>query len=200
MSVRALRRGSIAASRVQGGSTPVTYTLFGTADGFVRSNPDGSNLSAWADLVTGQDAGSVNSRFEGFITFDTSAVVGTITSVTLSLFCKNDDTFADFTLEARARAWTPPISTAAWVPPASQGTLPLLATFATSGLVLEAYNALVSEAAFLSNINQSGVTGIGLFSNGHRTGAVPSTFERVTFYGASAGTTKAPKLIIEALV
>lgn len=146
------------------------------------------------------DANATNSRFEGFIRFDTSSVVGTITAVTLSLYGSTDQSTQDFTIEARAKAWTPPITTSEYVAPGSQGALTRLATRSTVGFTTSGYNVFTSDAAFLTNINQSGFTGIALFSDRHRTGQTPSTFENVFFFSQSeTGTTKDPKLVIEAL-
>lgn len=202
MSVRSLRRGAIAASRAAG--TPTTYTIFGdTADGYVTSSPGtvdggGGSVATTGDIYVGQQ---VATAYEGFIGFDTSAVAGTITAVTLSLWGVNDTSTTDFTLEARVYDWGATLTGADWRSPATLATLTLVASRSTASWPTGAYNALTSQAAFLSNINKSGFTRLILSSSRQRAGDVPSGTEFVGMSSSdAAGTTQDPKLVIEALV
>lgn len=203
MSVRGLRRGAVAASRVAG--TPTTYTIFGdAADGYCRASS--SNLTT-ADAVNtsanginiGQQVGIYD---EGFIAFDTSGVAGTITAVTLSLYGDLDASTTDFIVEARIHDWGATLTTADWVPGNTLGTKTLVASKSTSGgWSTVAYNVLTSEAAFLSNINQAGFTRLILCSSRQRSGNAPSGAEVIACKSANnSGTSQDPKLVIQALV
>lgn len=203
MSVRALRRGSIAASRA-GGGTPTTYTIYGDpADAGVASpvdDPDGSGdfLETGTSITVGKDNSPWG--YEGFIAFDTSAVVGTITSVTLSLRGVVNSLSTNFIIEARLHDWGATVTTADWLARATLGTKTLVASKSTVGWSTAGYNALTSEAAFLTGINQSGFTRLVLCSDRHRNG-LGSGNEWLAFASAdTADTTSDPKLVIETLV
>jgi len=196
VSVRTLRRGSIAASRVSG--TPTTYTLFPTVNGRAYSaSINGTGLGADADYLS---VGRSTYYFETFLAFDTSTVLGTITSATLSLYGSYDSSPTDFTVEARAYDFGATITTADYLPGTSLAALTLLASRSTAGFTTSGYNAFTSEAAFLSNINQAGTTRLIINSSLHRLG--DTTDNRIVefFTIAEAGTTKDPKLVIESLV
>jgi hypothetical protein len=183
------------------GGTPTTYTLFSqSGDGYLpANNPAGPGTGVQAtDLFVGQ---AVGTYYESFISFDTSAVAGTITAVTLSLYCFNDTSLTDFTVEARLHDWGATLENGDWVAAASLGSKTLLASKTTVGINAAGYNDFVSEAAFPGSINQAGLTGIVLCSSRFRTGASPGGNEFVGFRGQEAsGTSQDPKLVIEALV
>lgn len=180
---------------------PVTYTLFATSDGHIVSPPgtaegDGNTVdTAVADLAVGRSSWF----FEGFLAFDTSAVVGTITAVTLSLTAQYKGS-APFTVEARAYDWGPTLTTADWRQ-ASLASLPLLATRALAGIATDgSYNDFTSEAAFLTNINQSGTTYVILNSDLQRAGDwTDGSYIGFDSTKAAVGNTKDPKLVIEAV-
>lgn len=201
MSVRSLRRGSIAASRPSG--TPTTYTIYAdTVDGYITAAPGTADGAAGApvggDIYCGMNTATA---YQAFLSFDTSAAAGTITAVTLSLYGINDSSTTDFTLEARLYDWGATLTGADWRGAASFGALTLAASKATSGWATTAYNAMTSQAALLSNINQAGTTRFVLESDRYRTGATPSGPEFVGFASRDTGsTTTGPKLVIEALV
>ena len=183
--------------------TPTTYTIFGdTSDGFVSGTTQAGGIveafSANTSMFVGQEPGNFG---EGFLSFDTSTVVGTITAVTLSLYGHTDTSTTDFTVEARLHDWGPTLESSDWVAGASLGTKTLLATLSTVGFTTAGYNNFTSEAAFASNINQSGFTRFLLCSNRHRTLTAPSGTEHIRFWTANAtGTSQDPKLVIDALV
>lgn len=208
MSVRSLRRGSIAASRGPAG-TPTTYTIFSDpahVDGYISAAPstaDGGasagNVVQTGDIFVGQQVGAA---YEGFLAFNTSSVVGTITAVTLSLWGVNDSSTTDFTVEARIYNWGTTLTEADWRSPASLAALTLVASRSTaSGWSTSGYNAFTSDPAFLTNINQAGTTRLIICSSRHRAGNTPSGNEFVGFRSVEqAGTTNDPKLVIDALV
>lgn len=183
--------------------TPTTYTIYSdAADDYTASTPtagDGAGGSpAGGDIYCGMNTGTA---YQAYLSFDTSTVVGTITAVTLSLYGINDSSTTDFTLEARPYNWGASVAVADWRSAATFGSLTLLASTPTSGWVTSAYNALTSQAAFLSNINQSGTTYLVLASDRYRTGATPIVAEFVGFRSRDTGdTTTGPKLVIDALV
>lgn len=197
--LRLARRGSLSTAR---GGTPTTYTIYGNAaDGYVFGNPSPLSVdTADSAIYVGQRA-SGNSRYEGFLSFDTSGVVGTITAVTLSLYGNWDGSVTDFTLEARVHDWGATLATDDWVDPANLGSKTLVASVSSVGWNAAGYNTLASQAAFLTNINQSGATRLLLNSSRHRLGNSPSGDEYIGFQSAdTAGTTQDPRLVIEALV
>lgn len=120
--------------------------------------------------------------FEGYLSFDTSGVVGTITSATLSLGLSADLTTTDFTLEARSFDWGVAITEADWVAGASLGALTLLATLPSAGIGAAGYKAMTeSGSALQAAINQSGHTRIILCSDRHRLGTTPPDSELLQF-------------------
>lgn len=196
MSVRALRRGSIAASRP--GGTPTTYTIFGdAADGYVDASSaagdgSGGTVTSTTPLFAG---GSGSTRYEAFLAFDTSVIPdgATIMAATLSLWGTHINLGGGaFTIDARAYDWGATLETADWRSLATMATLPLLASRSTTGWSTSGYNAFTSQEAFLTAINKSGFTRLIV-------GAATSSY--VGFSGGDqAGTSQDPKLVIEALV
>lgn len=208
MSVRALRRGSIAASRV---TAPAggTFTLYSDpVDGFVQStNTDyataraGANLNAYTtntSIPAGQELfAGTRYIWESFLTFDTSAVTGTVQSATLSLHGHTDASTTDFTIQARLKDWGAALTTDDWVAGASLGDLPLLASRTSVGWSTIGHNQLTSEAAFAANINQAGPTRLLICSSRQTAGTGPTVDEAVYFYsGNAADVAFRPKLVV----
>ena len=192
------------------GGTPTTYTLYPVTDGHLSSAStsyatasSGSGLTlSTGFLVVGQNrAGSNRTCYESFLAFDTSGVVGTIQSATLSIYGSSDLSDTAFTIEARLHDWGATLETADWVAGTSLSSKTLLATFATTGFSTSSYSALVSESAFAANINQSGTTRLLLCSSRLTTGVDPVGAEFIFARSSSfTGTANDPKLVIEALV
>jgi hypothetical protein len=188
------------------GAAPTTYTIYGvtpdeeiySVSATYSSARSGTGLAIdppEGHLILGQDPGFY--CYEVFIGFDTSAVVGTITSATLSLHGRTDASTTDFTVEARLHDWGATLTTADWVAGGSLGTKTLLASLSTVGFTTSGHNVFTSEAAFVNNINQSGVTRMLLCSSRMRVGDQPSVSERVHFYTADdADQAKRPKLVV----
>ena len=195
----------MAASRVAG--TPTTYTIYADAsDGYINAtagNADGNGdnaFAAGAQLQVGQNVGL---GYQAFLGFDTSTVVGTVTSVTLSLYGGTDaSTTFDFVMEVRAHDWGTTVTTADWLSRATMATKTLVATLSTAGYSTSGYNTLTSEAAFLAAINTSGFTRLVLSSDRWRQNLSDGGGAAyVGFLSANtSGTTQDPKLVIEALV
>lgn len=191
------------------GTIPATYTILGTG-------VDGSLNSANATYVTARTGGTItvnsssaadvgqNTGFtcwEAFVAFDTSTIPdwATITSATLSLFGKAKSGTA-FTLEARLHDWgAAPVATDDWVSGASLDAKTLLASMATGSFSTSGYNALASDAAFLSSLNLTGSTRMVVGSSRHRAGTQPSALEYVNFSN-SQQVNETPRLVVEALV
>lgn len=175
------------------GASGATYTLYATSNGSMNSSNTnyttaraGSNLqvdfpaSTGFNMNCGQNLVTTTEFcFEVFLSFDTSGVVGTIQSATLSLKSTNDQSTTDFVLEARLRDWGATLESADWVAGDSLAGLTLLASMNTSGWATSGYNVLTSEAAFASNINKTGATRIVLSSSRHRAATTPAGLERV---------------------
>lgn len=209
MTVRSLRRGSIAASRA--GGTLTTYTLFAAVDGQISSNHStysiaraGSSLALDndADAAVGQLVAGNRYCYESFLSFDTSAVAGVVQSATLSLYGSADGSTVDFVLEARLHDWGATLETGDWVAGADLAAKTLVASYNTAGgWSTSGYNAFTSEAAFVSGINQSGSTRLVLSSSRQRNADVPPNNEYVIFYASEdSGTSRDPKLVIVSLV
>ena len=143
--------------------------------------------------------------YELFLDFNTSSVGSgsTVTTATLSLYGKAYQADPDFTVEARIRDWGGTLTTADWVAGASLGDYTLVASKATSGgWPTNAYTALTSESAFLTNVAQSGTTYVMCSSDRLRGGNTPTSMERVNNYSAEdatgdGGTDRDPKLYVE---
>lgn len=135
--------------------------------------------------------------YESFMDFDTSAVTGTISSVTLSLGLASDESVNDFTIEARLYNWGASLTTADWIAGASLGGNTLLATLSTSGIgSAGSYKAMTESGTnFRTNINTSGVTRIVLCSDRHRLGTTPPDHEFVNLDSYDSVSLK-PKLVI----
>lgn len=206
-----VRRGKRDAEIIKGKIGRTTYTIFGgAADGFVESASttyataaSGNSLVALTNsgvIGVGQyKSGTTFLIDEGFVLFDTSSVVGTVSSATLSLYGDFDGSTTDFTVNARQKTWGATLTTADWVAAASLSSQTLLATFATSGFTTSGYNNFTSDSAFISNINQSGTTDILLSSSRHESSTQQSGDEVVNFVEADfTGTSQDPKLVVEA--
>lgn len=169
----------------------------------------GSSLTAYG--TTGCDVGQNGEGtpgvpfnfacFESFLSFDTSGITGTISSVTLSLYGDGDGSGEDFIIEARLHDWGPSLGDTDWVAGADLGSKTLLASRATVSGWAGFYNAFASEAAFAANINRSGSTRMVICSSDHREGNAPATyFNFIRYIGAPAfggGASPNPKLTIE---
>ncbi len=138
--------------------------------------------------------------YESLVQWTTSSVAGTISSVVLSLYGQVNAGTTD-TVEARRFDWGTGATTADWVPQANLASNTLLASFVCSGMSTSGYNDFTSDAAFISNINQSGSTRILLNSLRHRSLTTPTAVEYNIFSSANnSGTTQDPKLVIDATV
>lgn len=189
-----------------------TYTLYAsTADGYVRSANTtyataraGSGLTV--DTTSTSNSWGVGQRLnagtyqltESFFSFDTSSVLGTVTSVTLSLFLETDSSTTDFTVEARLYDWGTGLTTADWVPGANLAALPLLGSVSTAGLAPPAYFAFAENGTtFRTSINQAGETRIVVVSSRLTTGTAPTGVEAIEVsYADTTGTAQDPKLVI----
>lgn len=193
-----------------------TYTIYGShGGGYLYGNrhsgddgfPSGNYSGTSADVFVGiSEPGGT--AYEGFLTFDTSAVVGTVTTVTLSLWGSNDHTPYEFDLEVRAHDWGATLEADDWLSAASLDARTLVASRSTTGWSTSGYNPFVTEdvpsggwgagsirmdsaSGVASVINQGGETRFVVCSSFHREGiGTESSF--VAFVGATEGS--APKL------
>lgn len=180
-----------------------------TADGQIESsNATYATARSGGTLVANTGGTSVNvgqvtgyACYEAFLSFDTSTIPDgdIITSVTLSLdgTGATDGSDTDFTINARIYNWGAGLTTADWIAGASLSGNTLVASRSTSGWSASGYNALTSEAAFLTAINKTGVTYLVISSSRHEAGTAPTGNEYVGFATAEAsGTTHDPKLVV----
>src|SRR6185312_10585298 len=105
--------------------------------------------------TTGQSKPASFALFESFLDFDTSTIpVGsTINSVSLQLW-GTTASGGSFTAQVYLFDYGSSLTTADWVDGSTISALPLLATFATSGVAFSAYNTFAENGTvFRSNIN-----------------------------------------------
>ena len=189
----------------------VTTVYASTTDGDITSSNAvyltaraGSGLvvsSAGTTFGMGQALpGGVANCFEGFVSFDTSAVPDTepITAAVLSLWVVSKVLTADFTIEARTSNWGASLDTGDWVAGASLSALTLLASVTASATTNGAYNDLAENGTNLqAAIDVTATTWILLDSDRHVAGNVPLGGEKVSCSSADeAGTTQDPKLVV----
>lgn len=204
--------GKVGADISPGKRGNTTYTIYGsTADGIIDSvsgvyttaRSGGSftvNTSSTSLSYIGQYLeGASYHCFEAFLRFDTSAVAGTISAATLNIFVGDLSTVSGGTLNARRRNFSTTLASGDWVAGASVSGNTLIASKAFNSMTGDARNDLTSEAAFLTNINQSGNTDIMLTTARFEAGTTPTTYEMTNCVAADeTGTTDDPRLTIEA--
>lgn len=145
----------------------------GTGGQFVDRGGQGS-------LYAGQTtAGATYYAYQSFLRFDTRAIPAgsTISSVVLQASQNDDSSLTDFTFEARAFDWTPPIAPglASWRTRAQLTALPLRATMPTAGLPAPGQLfTFTSDPSFTGGINAGGYTGLVICSGRTRAGVVPT--------------------------
>lgn len=190
-----------------------TLTVFGdTADGYVQSfgavystvrsgdslllDPGGADQMAFGQRIDG----GTYAVEEGFIAFDTSSLGASaiISAVALSLYGVSDQSTTNFTAEARVDDWGATCTTGDFVAGGSLSTLTRVATFASAGFAVGAYNAFSEDGTnFQSNVNKTGTTRLVLCSANTVANITPTTREYLQCNSANAaGTTNDPKLVI----
>lgn len=134
--------------------------------------------------------------FESFLSFDTSTIVGTITSVVLSLRSDGDGGMSG-SVEARLHDWGPTLTTADWVAGADLASKTLLAAYPMGTWPLHGWRALTSEAAFIANINRTGKTRMVICGSNHRLGNAPTDyFDYIRLFSGTVEVAFKPKLDI----
>lgn len=187
-----------------------TYTIYsGSADGGLFSSGGtyaqnragtGGGTSVLADATStasyvGQDGNSGDAVYEAFLTFDTSTVVGTIATATLSIYGVDNITTTDFTATAAVRDYGATLEAADWVAGASLSALTTVATFNTTGYAAS-YMAF-TDVAMPANVNQSGSTRLIIYSNRTSDNNDPTTDELFGFATSEeTGTSQDPKLVV----
>lgn len=107
-----------------------------------------------------------------FIAFETSQLVGTISSATLKLYLADDQSVeTDFTVEARLYDWGSTVENGDYVIGNNLGNYTLLANLSTSGIgaINSLKNMTNSGTNLVNNINRSGQTKILFNSDRVRT-------------------------------
>lgn len=188
-----------------------TTTVYADMSGYVQSSSSnysstrsGNSLAvdtALATFLVGQRLIATEEStdymiWQGFLSFNTSSITGTVSSATLSVYC---DTASDpgWSLEARTRSIGGSIGTSDWVAGSSLSALTLLASRAESAFG-GGYTALTSETAFLAAINQLGNTQMLLCSSDQPDNDSPGEHdERLVISSVNtSGTSEDPKLVI----
>lgn len=184
-----------------------TYTIYsGAADGYIFSsggtyaqNRAGNSLATLDTTnyaYVGQDgSGGGDSVYEAFLTFDTSTIVGTVSTATLSVYGIENGTTTDFTCTAAVRDYGATLEDADWVAGDSLSGLTTVATFNTTGYAAS-YMAF-TDVALPANVNTAGSTRLILYSSRTSGNNNPTGFEYFGFSTSeNTGTTQDPKLVI----
>lgn len=155
-------------SDARAGFNLVTTTGFGA----VRSN-----LGQSVQVFKGDNEYFV---YQMFARFDTSVLAGgTITGATLKIYPTHDFSTTNFDIQARLHTWGTALTTADFVAGASLSGKTLLAHLTTSGLTVNAYNSMVTDA-LATNINQSGYTDIVFCSKNQVDNVAPVLSETIS--------------------
>lgn len=184
-----------------------TYVIYAGADGKINSVAPSvyANARSGAGTLTASDADVFVAAgqlwdgvdfycFEGFLSFDTSSVSGTVTSAVLALALNSDASTQDFTINARASDWGASLTAGDWVAGASLTGLPLRASFASASLSA-GYNSFTSDSSFVSSV--ASPVRLLLSSSRHEGNNQPVGDEYVTFKSSeTTGTSEDPKLTI----
>ena len=133
--------------------------------------------------------------YEAFLDFDTSSVVGTISSVVLKVHGYSLAVDNAYTLEARLYPFGTSLTTADWVPGSDMSGDTLLATLASGSFSVGAYNSF-TDVAFVANINQAGRTRFYIATDRMRTATSPASNKQETAGWDSATGTNPPQLVI----
>lgn len=137
--------------------------------------------------------------YEAYVQWDTSSIPDTnvISSATISLYGKNDQSDTDYVQEIRMSDWGTALTTADWIAQANLSGKTLVASKSTAGgIPTNAYTAFTSEAALLTNINKTGSTRVLLCSNRFTAGTQPTGLERVEWWLGAKGAGYQPKLVV----
>jgi hypothetical protein len=133
--------------------------------------------------------------YEAFLDFDTSTVVGTISSVVLKVYGYSLAIDNSYTLEARLYPFGTSLTTADWVPGSDMSGDTLLASLASGSFSVGAYNSF-TDVALVSNINQAGSTRFYIATDRMRTSTSPASNKQETAGWDSATGTNPPQLVI----
>lgn len=174
-------------------SSTTSYTLARSGENlYVPPSGDGYSVGQYPP----DEFNTIWECYEGFLDFDTSGVVGLISSATLSLGLAGDVSEEDFTVQARTHDWGTTLTTADWVAGASLSTKTLLATLPTLGIGAEGYKNMTESGTALRNaINQAGVTRMLLCSDRQVAGTIGFLREYLRFHPYNHATLK-PKLVV----
>lgn len=135
--------------------------------------------------------------YEGFLSFDTSGVSGTVRNVVLSLCGSYQSVGANFTMNVRDSNWGTTLDSADFVAGASLSALPLRASYAVT-TAWPSNGTRVnfdSDASFVSNV--ANPVRLLIDSSRQESNTSPSAIELAGWYTSEAtGTTNDPKLTI----
>lgn len=185
-----------------------SYTIYAnTGDGYISSTSGayataatGGSLSAnsaASTAVIGQTLSTFYTCYEGFFDFNTSSVVGVVTSATFNLHGSSDASTTDFTMRCRLYNWGGTLTTADWIAYSALGGNTLLATFATSGFSTSGYNAFTENGTNLRDNISASTTSVVVSSSRQESLTTPTGDELVQVFTANqSGTSQDPYLAI----
>lgn len=203
----------------KGGTKPWVKAQPGTVDTFYAGTGDGLIESSNASYATARAGGSFFVRttatsegmgwqipggtynlVELFFAFDTSTLPDdtTIDDAVFSLYVSTTSGTSWTSIYAREYDYGASLTSADWrAMDGTSATDTLLAQIARTSITTSQYNDLTSEAALLTAINLTGVTGIyTLISNGESASAPTGSQQAAITMADNTGTTQDPKLVV----
>src|SRR5574337_88007 len=160
----------------------------------------GSTLASGTNtLRVGQQKSTDYIVLESFLEFSISGIPAgsTINSVSLQIYLALDGSTTDFTAQVRSHDYGTSLTTGDWIPGANLGSDTLLATLASSGVTVNAYNSFTENGSnFVSAITIGGTLRIAISSDRTLSGTAPSSAEYFNFAAPSDATNPA-KLVID---
>jgi hypothetical protein len=131
--------------------------------------------------------------YQSYLEFDTSGVVGTITSAVLKINVYSRTNDQSYDIEARLFDFGAGVTTADYIAGASLGSYTLLATLADTAATPGAYRTF-TDVAMAANINVSGTTRIMLCDSRTRSDLSPSNSNYIVY--ENGGDPSPPQLVI----
>jgi hypothetical protein len=183
------------------------YTLDATTNhGYIRSQSSTYNnaragtgtktaFATAAHLAGQQNVASTHYHYQAFLEFDTSSIVGTITSVELKIYVNSVAADNAFTLQARLFDFSTSLTVADWVPGVDTSGDTLLATLASGSLSAGSYNSF-TNVAFPANINTAGMTRFYVTTDNFVAGTPPGGNNEEFCWWLSATEANPPQLVV----
>lgn len=179
------------------GSYAYNQARNGTGDIGVNAGPGNAMFIGQSSFPGDYHSGPSTSVSEGFFGFDTSSIVGTITSalIYVSQYTPQYSTYTP-AIEARGHDWGGTLTSADFVPGADLAAKPLLASISRGDLIQDTPVPMV-DSNLIANINRSGFTRMVLADVKTRNYGEPSeVYEQIYIHGIGSTALLRPKLVV----